>query len=110
DNLPYDQLARKLLLAAPLPMMRPVPGQPVQNLDPEALAGVFQQAVGPTPENLTGAFVRVFLGVRLNCAQCHDHPFTDWKQKDFWGLAAFFAGPAASGAEKTQRVPTITPQ
>ena len=32
----------------------------------------------------------MFLGVRLACAQCHDHPFADWKQHDFWGLAAFF--------------------
>ena len=34
---------------------------------------------------------RVMLGVRLECAQCHDHPFTDWKQTDFWGLAAFYS-------------------
>lgn len=34
---------------------------------------------------------RAFLGIRLDCAQCHDHPFSDWKQKDFEGLAAFFA-------------------
>ena len=33
---------------------------------------------------------RYFLGVRLSCAQCHDHPFTAWTQQDFWGLAAFF--------------------
>jgi len=31
------------------------------------------------------------MGVDLHCAQCHDHPFADWSQKDFWGLAAFFA-------------------
>ncbi len=29
--------------------------------------------------------------MKLECAQCHDHPFADWKQRDFWGLAAFFA-------------------
>jgi hypothetical protein len=34
---------------------------------------------------------RYFLGIRLNCARCHDHPFADWKQKDYWGMAAFFA-------------------
>jgi hypothetical protein len=33
----------------------------------------------------------LFLGVQLHCAQCHDHPFAEWSQRDFWGLAAFFA-------------------
>ena len=33
---------------------------------------------------------RAFLGVRLDCAQCHDHPFQPWKQEQFRGLAAFF--------------------
>jgi hypothetical protein len=32
------------------------------------------------------------LGVRLDCASCHDHPFQHWKQADFRGLAAFFGG------------------
>jgi hypothetical protein len=31
-----------------------------------------------------------FLGVRLNCAQCHNHPFASWKQSDYWGMAGFF--------------------
>jgi len=34
---------------------------------------------------------RYFLGIRLNCAQCHDHPFADWKKADYWGIASFFA-------------------
>ncbi len=32
----------------------------------------------------------MFLGVQLQCAQCHNHPFTDWKQTEYWGMAAFF--------------------
>ena len=36
------------------------------------------------------ADARAFLGVRLDCAQCHDHPFQSWKRQDFQGLAAFF--------------------
>ncbi len=34
--------------------------------------------------------VRVFLGRRLDCAQCHDHPYEQWSQDQFWGLASFF--------------------
>ncbi|HEV3005122.1 MAG TPA: DUF1549 domain-containing protein, partial [Pirellulales bacterium] len=100
-NTPYDQFARKLLLVS-----SPQPGfgvvaQPAPT-DPDAVAGVFQQAVGTMPENLASAYVRVFLGVRLNCAQCHDHPFTDWKLDDFWGIAAFFAAdPAGAPANQT---------
>jgi len=41
-------------------------------------------------EELTGKTVRAFLGQRIDCAQCHDHPFDDWKQTDFEGLAAYY--------------------
>lgn len=44
------------------------------------------------PENLAAATSRMFLGVRLECAQCHDHPFDHWTRRDFWGYSAFFAG------------------
>lgn len=44
------------------------------------------------PENLAAATARMFLGVRLECAQCHDHPFDHWTRRDFWGYSAFFAG------------------
>lgn len=39
---------------------------------------------------LTGRTVRAFLGQRMDCAQCHDHPFDHWKQSDYEGLAAFY--------------------
>jgi hypothetical protein len=44
------------------------------------------------PENLAAGTARAFLGVRLDCAQCHDHPFDKWKQEQFWNLAAFYSG------------------
>jgi len=34
--------------------------------------------------------VRVFLGRRLDCAQCHNHPYENWSQDQFWGMTAFF--------------------
>lgn len=53
---------------------------------------VYLQHAGGQPASMASSVSRVFLGVRLECAQCHDHPFTDWTQQDFWGVAAFFAG------------------
>ena len=35
--------------------------------------------------------VRVFMGRRLDCAQCHNHPYENWSQDQFWGMAAFFS-------------------
>jgi hypothetical protein len=45
----------------------------------------------PQPNLLADATARLFLGVQLRCAECHDHPFAKWKQADFWGIAAFFS-------------------
>jgi hypothetical protein len=44
----------------------------------------------PRANLLAASASRLFLGVRLGCAECHDHPFANWKQSDFWGTAAFF--------------------
>ncbi len=44
----------------------------------------------PPPQNMMGEQVRVFMGRRLDCAQCHDHPYESWSQDQFWGLTAFF--------------------
>jgi len=49
------------------------------------------------PDELAGRVARVFLGQRIDCAQCHDHPFADWKQAQFEGLAAAFAQARLSG-------------
>jgi hypothetical protein len=40
-----------------------------------------------------------FLGIQLQCAECHDHPFAPWKQEDFWGIAAFFGKTRNSGTK-----------
>ncbi len=57
----------------------------------------FYQAKQVAPENLAAATSRIFLGIRIECAQCHDHPFDTWKQNDFWSLAAFFGGIVRDG-------------
>ncbi|MFM1872254.1 MAG: hypothetical protein RL398_1676 [Planctomycetota bacterium] len=44
------------------------------------------------PHDAMANTLRVFLGTRLECAQCHNHPFDVWTQKDFFAMAAFFGG------------------
>jgi hypothetical protein len=44
----------------------------------------------PMPNLMADATARLFWGVQLRCAECHDHPYAPWKQADFWGTAAFF--------------------
>lgn len=43
------------------------------------------------PENLVAASTRLMLGVRMECAQCHNHPFDRWTKDEFWQTAAFFS-------------------
>ncbi len=44
------------------------------------------------PENVAAAASRLFLGIKLECAQCHDHPFETYSRQQFWEFASFFAG------------------
>jgi hypothetical protein len=44
------------------------------------------------PHEITNRVTRVFLGLQMQCARCHDHPFEKYTQEDFWGLTAFFNG------------------
>ncbi len=52
----------------------------------------FYTAKDGKPENLAAAVAKTFLGVQIECAQCHDHPFAKWSREHFWGMAAFFGG------------------
>jgi Protein of unknown function (DUF1553)/Protein of unknown function (DUF1549) len=45
----------------------------------------------PEPVEISASISQLFLGVRLECAKCHHHPFEVWSQDDFFGFAAFFA-------------------
>ncbi len=45
----------------------------------------------------TAITARLFLGLQVQCTQCHNHPFNDWKQTQFWGLNAFFKGTRIDG-------------
>lgn len=52
---------------------------------------LFYQLLELKPEKLAASTARCFLGLQLQCAQCHDHPFVETSQEDFWSYAAFFA-------------------
>ncbi len=52
-------------------------------------ANYFRVATGP--DDLAETTAQVFMGVRLQCAKCHHHPFESYGQDDYYGLAAYFA-------------------
>lgn len=87
DNVPYDAMVRQLLT---MPLGDRLTSSSARPEEPTPLA--FYQANELKPENLAAAASRLFLGVNLQCAQCHNHPFADWKQDQFWQMAGFFAG------------------
>jgi hypothetical protein len=77
SNKPYDEFARSILTAeGSILSESPAPFYQVQN-DPEKLARSVSQ---------------LFLGVRIECAQCHHHPLERWDQRDYYALAGFFTG------------------
>jgi len=51
----------------------------------------------PEPNVIAATAGKLFLGLDLECAECHDHPFQNWSQREFWGLAAFFSRVKDSG-------------
>ncbi len=59
--------------------------------DQQTGPALFYRSLEAKPEKLAAATSRIFLGLQIRCAECHDHPFDHWTQRDFWGYAAFFA-------------------
>ncbi len=84
ENRPYRAIVRDLIADRGLWTDHPATNFVSVTFD--------QEAGRPSPERLGARVARAFLGVRLDCASCHDHPFQHWKQADFRGLAAFFGG------------------
>lgn len=76
ENRPFDQMAREVVAAE---------GLMSEN------GATYYTFRWQNPAELAGATGRIFMGVQIRCAQCHDHPFDAWKQEDFWSFAAFFA-------------------
>ncbi len=76
EGMPWDKMAHELISANGRPSDNPAVG--------------FVLNDGADPMEMAGAVSQIFLGVRMQCAQCHDHPFDDWGQMDFYELASFF--------------------
>lgn len=90
ENKPWNHVARDVLASSGLQ---------------EENGAVTFYITHESVDQITDRVARVFLGVQLQCAQCHNHPFNDWKRDDYWGLAAFFtraksAYTRASGKEQ----------
>jgi hypothetical protein len=94
DNVSYDRMVRELL-TVPMPTDRRGMFLALQQGGPSPLA--FYQSKQGKPENLAASTARLFLGIRLECAQCHNHPFSRWTREQFWGQAAFFGGIRSQG-------------
>lgn len=75
ENKSMDQFVREILLAQ---------GSIYQN----GQANFYKVSAQPT--DLAETTAQVFLGIRLECAKCHQHPFESYSQTDYYGLAAFF--------------------
>lgn len=75
QNKPYDQFARELLTAS---------GSSFEN----PAANYFRTA--SNTNDCTESTAQIFLGARLECAKCHNHPHEKWTQDNYYGLAAFF--------------------
>lgn len=89
ENAHYDRMVREILT---LPLADPANRQVQLVNQGEATPVAFFQATELKPENLAASTSRLFLGVKLECAQCHDHPFAPWSRKQFWEFAAFYSG------------------
>jgi hypothetical protein len=76
QNKPLDQFVRELLTADGSTYRNPA-------------ANYYR--ISRDPENSVETTAQLFLGVRIQCAKCHNHPFERWTQDDYYGFAAFFA-------------------
>jgi hypothetical protein len=85
-NAGLDRMARDLLT---WPLDESRPGR-VDPADPSPR--LFYLGREEKPDELAASTARLFLGVRLECAQCHNHPFAQWTREQFWSQATFFTG------------------
>lgn len=81
NNVSFDEITRRLVSAE---------GYVQNNGATGYLLSYTDMGNQPDPKQLAATTARVFMGLQIECAQCHNHPFADWKRDDFMGFAAFF--------------------
>ncbi len=95
ENKPYDQFVREIITASGEPLINP--------------AVTWYREVDQTEEQVEDT-AQLFLGLRIQCARCHHHPFEKWSQDDYYGMAAFFTQvgrngiPGAAGNTRDRQV------
>ncbi len=89
NNRPYDELVSELVSATGM-------------IWDNGAVGYYMRDRGMPLDNMSNT-VRIFLGTRLECAQCHDHPFDKWTQMDYFKMAAFSYGMDARGYSSENR-------
>jgi hypothetical protein len=82
-DLPYDRLVHDLITATG----STAPG--AENFN-GAVNFLIMKVNEEKATLATAATARIFLGLQVQCTQCHNHPFNDWKQQKFWEMNAFF--------------------
>lgn len=80
QNKPFDQFVHELLSA-----------EGAQLEQDNGAVGYYLRDLNMPEDNMSNT-IRVFLGTRLECAQCHDHPFDKWTQKQYFEMVAFTGG------------------
>jgi hypothetical protein len=92
---PWDRITREVLT---------VEGE-IKNKPQVIFFGLVGEGGHATPEGSARAVASLFLGVQLQCAQCHDDPYRSWAQKDYWGVAAFFGNVSADFNKVSEKPP-----
>ena len=82
QNVPYDKFVKSIVAAK---------GSTFRN----GAATMFRDR--RSPDELTTIVTQLFLGIRLECAKCHHHPFEKWSQEDFYSFAAYFKNVSRKG-------------
>jgi Protein of unknown function (DUF1549)/Protein of unknown function (DUF1553) len=88
SNKPWDQLVFEMMAAE---------GSYAEN----GAIGLLLKDAGMPLDSMTNTMT-LFLGADISCAQCHDHPLNDWKQSDFYKMAAFFGTTDVNGIRMVQ--------
>ncbi|MBI1246705.1 DUF1553 domain-containing protein [bacterium] len=88
----YDEIVRRVLT------VNIEDRSPTNVIKQSGIPDSFLVASKNQPASLAANTTRAFLGLNLDCAQCHDHPFSRWTQEQFWETAAFFARPNSDQA------------